>query len=277
MGFAPENVKEGKAVTVTGDDVTAWVEVPFQGIGWVSFSPTPDEKEIPQDQNPKPKTEPQPQVRQPPRAEKQDDDLLTEVDINDSEEDEKNEDAFAVPLWVWILGGAVGISLLLYLVPLLVVAAIKRRRMRRRRNADTADARAAGAWDELLDRYAEFGYVLPEIGTRRMFAADLGSQVEDQAELQSGQGRESEHPGGIAVLTRLAHGTDEAVFAGRDVPEDRIEELWQTTAESSAGAASAVGWWRRRASRFRVHTGRTGTDRLMAPGRRAGQTGRGKK
>jgi transglutaminase-like putative cysteine protease len=279
MGFAPKNVQEDDTVTVTGDDVTAWVEVPFQGLGWVSFSPTPDEKEIPQDQNPKPKTEPQPQVRQPPRAEKQDDDLLTEVDINDSEEDEKNEDAFALPLWVWVLSGAVGVSLLLYFVPLLIVAAIKRRRMRRRRTADTADARAAGAWDELLDRYAEVGYVLPESGTRRTVAANLGSQVETQAAPASEADAAIEHPGGVATLTRLAHGTDEAVFAGRDLPDDRIDELWQTTTESSAGAASAVGWWRRQASRFRVHSGRTVTERLTAPGRgkRPGQTGPGKK
>ncbi|WP_411722335.1 transglutaminase domain-containing protein [Mycetocola sp.] len=277
MGFAPKNVEEGESVTVTGDDITAWVEVPFQGVGWVSFSPTPDEKEIPQDQNPKPKTEPQPQVRQPPRAEKQDDDLLTEVDINDSEEDEKNDDAVAVPLWVWILSGAVGITLLLYFVPLLVIAAIKRRRMRRRRMADTADARAAGAWDELLDRYAEVGYVLPEIGTRRMFAANLGGQVETQAASEREADGGSEHPGGVATLTRLAHGTDEAVFAGKDVPDERIDELWQSTTESSVGAASAVGWWRRQASRFRVHSGRTMTDRLTAPGRRPGQAGPGKK
>jgi transglutaminase-like putative cysteine protease len=278
MGFAPENVKEGETVTVTGDDVTAWVEVPFQGVGWVGFSPTPDEKEIPQDQNPKPKTEPQPQVRQPPRAEKQDDDLLTEVDINDSEDDEKNDDVFALPLWVWILSGAVGVSLLLYFVPLNVVAAIKRRRMRRRREAATADARAAGAWDELLDRYAEVGYVLPEIGTRRMFAADLGSQVEAQAAEANESGNAIEPSGGVATLTRLAHGTDEAVFSGRDLPDGHIDELWQATTDSSTAAASAVGWWRRQVSRFRVHTGRTMTDRLTAPGRgrRPGQAGEGK-
>ncbi|MET4638646.1 transglutaminaseTgpA domain-containing protein [Mycetocola sp. 2940] len=274
MGFAPENVEEGATVAVTGEDVTAWVEVPFEGVGWISFAPTPDEKEIPQDQNPKPKTEPQPQVRQPPRAEKQDDDLLTEVDINDSEDDDKTEEAASVPLWVWILSGGVGILLLLYIVPLLIVAAIKRRRMRRRRNADAADARAAGAWDEMLDRYAEVGYVLPETGTRRMVAANLGSQVETRP---GPADPAREHPGGVATLTRLAHGTDEAVFSGRDLAEERIEALWQTTTESSAGAAAEVGWWRRQASRFRINSVRTVTERLTAPGTRPGHTDRGKK
>ncbi|GHD47321.1 transglutaminase domain-containing protein [Mycetocola manganoxydans] len=284
MGFAPDDTKEGEPVTVTGDDVTAWVEVPFEKVGWVSFTPTPDEKEIPQDQNPKPKTEPQPQVRQPPRAEKPDDDLLTEVDINDSEDDEKNDDAFTVPLWVWVLAGAIGIPLLLYLVPLLIVAAIKRRRMRRRLDAPTADARAAGAWDELLDRYAEAGYLLPETGTRRMVAVNLGGQVEPLRASGTDTDAPAENAGGIATLTRLAHGADEAVFAGRDASDGHIDELWQTTESSTGAAAAAVGWWRRQKSKFRIHSSRTVTERLTAPGttqrRRASsrhQTDRGKK
>lgn len=278
MGFAPKNVKEGETVTVTGDDVTAWVEVPFQGVGWVSFSPTPDEKEIPQDQNPKPKTEPQPQVRQPPRAEKQDDDLLTEVDINDSEDDDKDDAGFALPLWAWLLAAAIGVPLLLYFVPLLVVAAIKRRRVRRRLEAETSDARAAGAWDELLDRYAEFGYAVPEVGTRRMFAEDLGGQVEAAAASADADAAD-ERAGGVATLTRLAYGTDEAVFAGREVPDDRVEELWRTTTDSSESAGAAVGWWRRQLSRFRVNSGRSVMERLTAPGRgsRTGRRQGGKK
>ena len=282
MGFAPKNVTKGEAVTVTGDDVTAWVEVPFQGVGWVSFSPTPDEKEIPQDQNPKPKTEPQPQVRQPPRAEKQDDDLLTEVDINDSEDDDKDDAAFVLPLWAWLLTAAVGIPLLLYFVPLLIVAAIKRRRMRRRLEAESSDARAAGAWDELLDRYAEFGFTIPEVGTRRMFAEDLGGQLEavsTPAVTDVDADASGERAGGVATLTRLAQGTDEAVFAGREVPDDRVDALWLTTTESSESAGAAVGWWRRQVSRFRVNSGRTMTQRLTAPGRRirTGRRGGGKR
>lgn len=273
MGFAPKDIKDGETITVTGDDVTAWVEVPFQGVGWVSFSPTPDEKEIPQDQNPKPKTEPQPQVRQPPRAEKQDDDLLTEVDINDSEDDDKDDGAFVLPMWVWILAAIVGIPLLLYFVPLLIVAAIKRRRMRRRLEAETSDARAAGAWDELLDRYAEFGFVVPDVGTRRMFAEDLGGQLDATAPgTPSGDADVTgERAGGVATLTLLARDTDEAVFAGRDVPDDRIEDLWRTTAESSESAGAAVGWWRRQVSRFRVNSGRSVMERLTAPRRGPGR------
>jgi 8-oxo-dGTP pyrophosphatase MutT (NUDIX family) len=65
MGFAPEVPDGGGTVTVTGDDVTAWVEVAFDGVGWVPFAPTPDETDIPQDQVPKPQSEPQPQWELP--------------------------------------------------------------------------------------------------------------------------------------------------------------------------------------------------------------------
>ena len=73
MGYAPEVAEGDDEVEVVGADVTAWVEVPFEGVGWVSFRPTPDNVDVPQEQTPKPKSEPQPQVRQPPRAEQAED------------------------------------------------------------------------------------------------------------------------------------------------------------------------------------------------------------
>lgn len=254
MGFAPENVEDGAEVTITGEDITAWVEVPFEGVGWISFQPTPDEKEIPQDQNPKPKTEPQPQVRQPPRAEKQAEDLLTNVDINDSEDDKKDDDAFVLPGWLIAILWAVGIPLVLYLVPLLIIAALKSRRRKKRREAATADARAAGAWDETLDSYSELGFAVPAVGTRGMLARDLSAQVAAAAPTDGGtadaSGRENEEAG--SVLTRLADGADEAVFAGVDAPDTHVDNLWQASEDSSRLAASAVGWWRRQLSKFRI-------------------------
>ena len=46
-GFAAGEVPEGQegTVSITGDDVTAWVEVAFEDIGWVRFDPAPDEDE----------------------------------------------------------------------------------------------------------------------------------------------------------------------------------------------------------------------------------------
>ncbi|PWC07090.1 transglutaminase domain-containing protein [Mycetocola zhujimingii] len=261
MGFAPENIEEGAEVTVTGEDITAWVEVPFEGVGWISFSPTPDEKEIPQDQNPKPKTEPQPQVRQPPRAEKQAEDLLTNVDINDSDDEKKDDDAFELPGWLVAILWIVGVPLVLYLVPLLVIALIKSRRRKRRREAATADARAAGAWDEALDSFTELGFSVPAVGTRGMLARDLGTQVSSHATAQgeSTDAGASDGEDAGTVLTRLADGADEAVFAGVDATDEHVDGLWQASERSSVAAAAAVGWWRRQLSRFRVSSRKTGS------------------
>jgi transglutaminase-like putative cysteine protease len=278
MGFAPKNVEEGKAVTVTGEDVTAWVEVPFEGIGWIAFSPTPDEKEIPQDQNPKPKTEPQPQVRQPPRAEKQAEDLLTNVDINDSDDDNKDDDAFALPGWLIAILWIVGIPLVLYLVPLLIIAALKSRRRKKRREAATADARAAGAWDETLDSYAELGFTVPPVGTRGMLARDLGAQVAVTATLERAKADATDDGPESApeLLTRLAYGADEAVFAGVDATDERIDDLWDASENSSQRAASAVGWWRRQLSKFRISSRTKRTTRAAASTGNTRKRARGK-
>ena len=123
MGFAPEVREDAQAVEVVGGDVTAWVEVPFEGVGWVSFRPTPDQVDVPQEQTPKPKSEPQPQVRQPPRAEHDEEQLLTGVEIDDSDDD--RDRPFVLPGWVWVAVAAVGIPAALVLLPMLVVALMK--------------------------------------------------------------------------------------------------------------------------------------------------------
>ena len=65
MGFEVPPGQEG-TVGITGDDVTAWVEVAFEGIGWVRFDPVPDEEDDPTEPQPKEVEKPLPQVAQPP-------------------------------------------------------------------------------------------------------------------------------------------------------------------------------------------------------------------
>ena len=152
VGFAPE--AGAGAVDVHGEDVTAWVEVAFEGVGWIPFYPTPDETEIPQDQTPKPKSEPQPQVRQPPRTESDQDDLVSAVELDDPDD---TVPGLSIPRWVWTVLTIVAIPLALYFVPLILIALHKRRRRKRRRSAVEPDKVVAGAWEELVDTYAELG------------------------------------------------------------------------------------------------------------------------
>ena len=258
MGFAPE-VREGEAVEVLGGDVTAWVEVPFEGVGWVSFRPTPDQVDVPQEQTPKPKSEPQPQVRQPPRSEDDEEQLLTTVEIDDSDDD--RDRPFALPGWVWVTIASVGIPAAIVLLPMLVVAMAKGAR-RRRRRIGANDRRAAGAWDELVDRYAELGFEPPAQGTRLQAARVLERQVDEQgltaASAPAGSSRRADAaaPARAAEpvrLATLAATIDRDVFGGGDVSDAVVDDRWTAADASTDAVARAAGRLRRLVSRYRLH------------------------
>ncbi len=177
MGFEPAVTGAGP-VEVTGTDVTAWVEVAFDGVGWLPFYPTPTQTDVPLDQVPQPKSEPQPLVRQPPRSDTQQDDLVSAVEIKDSNDD--SGAPFAIPGWVWTVLAWVGIPLALYFVPVLLIAFLKRRRRAGRRAESAPDRQAAGAWDELVDTYAELGYAAPRRNTRLQLALGFEEQFRDE-------------------------------------------------------------------------------------------------
>lgn len=240
MGFAPKIADGQSTVKVTGDDVTAWVEVAFAKDGWVAFNPTPKETDIPQSQTPQPQSEPQPQVRQPPRAEKQDDQVLTPVSLDESRVKD-NKAPFAIPGWVLAIGISIFVPALLFFGPLLVIAGIKERRRKKRRDAATGDARAAGAWDEMLDRYSELGYAVPGKTTRVHVADELQDQLPDDAPIQ---------------LRTIAVSTDEAVFSGLQIDEQHSEAVWTEALAAVELAHEAVSGVRRLLSRFRIRSAR---------------------
>jgi len=242
MGFAPEVTEGESSVTVTGDDVTAWVEVAFDGIGWVAYNPTPDETDIPQAQVPKPQSEPQPQVRQPPRSESDEDDLLTPVELEESDEDD-NGDPFVLPGWVLAIGLSLLIPAAIIFIPLIIIAAIKVRRARKRREAARGPDQVAGAWQEMLDQYAELGFDVPQRSTRLMIAERLEAQLVEQP----------------VRLRSLAAAADEAVFDGQDVDPERSEKVWNEALAATAIARGAVTRARRILSLYRIRRNRKRT------------------
>ncbi|MGH1548433.1 transglutaminaseTgpA domain-containing protein [Leifsonia poae] len=237
MGFAPKVT--GSTTIVTGDDVTAWDEVAFDGVGWVPFFPTPTKTDAPKNQTTKPKLEPQPQVRQPPPADPRAEDLLTPVKTKDNDPKDKAK-PFQLPVWAWVVLGVIGIPLLAYFVPLLIVTALKRRRRRRRETTGPPDRRAAGAWDELTDGYAELGLTLPEKATRIQTADAL----EEQSRVQS-------LPVPDGGLRDLARHVDAAVFDGSVLTEERVDRAWSTADDALAQATKAAGPLRGRLAAFR--------------------------
>lgn len=268
MGFAPEVGEDEASIEVLGGDVTAWVEVPFDGVGWVSFRPTPDQVDVPQEQTPKPKSEPQPQVRQPPRADKDEEQLLTSVEIDDSDDD--RDTPFVLPAWVWATLAAVGVPVLVAFLPMLVVALMKTARRRRRRRGAN-DRQAAGAWEELVDRYAELGFEPPAQGTRLQSARALEQQLAEQG-LAGGHGAAGSRASAASAgqkasaavsaepspvrLSTLATTIDRDVFGGRTVSDAVVEDRWNATDAAVDAVARAAGRVRRLISRYRVRSRR---------------------
>jgi len=177
MGFAPDSAGSAGAIEVVGADAVAWVEVAVEGLGWIALEPTPDQ-EVPPPPVPQPRTEPQPLIRQPPPLPNTQDDLVSATEIVES--DAEDDDAFAIPAWVWAVLGWTLIPLALVLLPVLIIAALKSRRRRRRRTAGSDDRRAAGAWDELVDIYAELGYGASRRSTRIGLSLDFERQFREE-------------------------------------------------------------------------------------------------
>jgi hypothetical protein len=185
---------------------------------------------------PKPQTQPQPQVRQPPRTQNDENDLVTRVQIDNT--DKKSKDAIALPAWVVALGLGVGIPALLVVVPLLVVSAIRRRRASRRRAAPRKRDSVAGAWDELLDRVGELGIATPVATTRRRTAETLDPHLPRRDD-------------GFSVAT-LARRTDDAVFSGRELDDAEVDAVWAEVISTVDAARAALPRWRRALARYRL-------------------------
>jgi len=229
VGFAPKGATpEGDPVDVRGGDVTAWVEVPFEGFGWVAFHPTPEQTDVPVNTASEPQTKPRAQVRQPPQTERRTEDLVTAAE-QDSRKDE-DADPLGVPQWVWAVGGAVAVPLAAYLLPLAALAGVRAvRRSRRRHPSRPSDERAAGAWDETVDRLAELGYAIPRRATRAQTA-------------------EAVHPG----LGPVALAVDRAVFGGDAATDAEVEGVWSAGDEIVDGERDRASFWRRRLAGFRL-------------------------
>jgi transglutaminase-like putative cysteine protease len=244
MGFAPVVDDGDERVTVTGRDVTAWVEVAFEGIGWIPFSPTPDQTDVPQDQDPKPQTQPQPQVRQPPRSVSEPDDLLTAVEIDAGDSDDAG--GVVIPGWLVVAALAVLIPVVLLVAPVVVIARITAARARRRRRAAEPHEAMRGSWDELVDRYSELGYTVPARATRRRTARALAGQVAPDG-LRS--------PDGLSPLDGLggaAERVDAAVFGAGAVTEAMVTRAWDATDELVRIARERLPLRARLLSRYRL-------------------------
>ncbi|QDB78910.1 transglutaminase domain-containing protein [Georgenia wutianyii] len=256
MGFAPQAVASTGPVEITGDDVTAWVEVAFEDHGWVPFYPTPDEDRIPQVEEPEPQDRPQPQVLQPPPPAQEPPEAppMDRDEVDAEEEDVPEDEPLSYTLLI-VLG--VGGSLLVLLLPVLLVLLLKLIRRRRRRTRGSGSGRVAGGWAELVDRARDLGVPVTAEATRREQAREV---VESLATGRSTR-RRSPRPVDVSGLdtTTLAGYADAGVFGPVLPDETAVSGYWDHVESTEGRLRRAVGrrrWLRSRVSLTSLRKGR---------------------
>lgn len=159
MGLYPQG--GGGDVALRGEDVHAWVEVEFEGVGWQVFDPTPPYDQTPQSEVPQPRSVPRPQVLQPP--EPPDAPVELPPSTADKPARQQDEQEAALP-WGLIAAGAS--ALLLLVGPVALILTVKALRRRARRRAEPAHA-VIGSWDEVVDLMTDCGADVPAHLTRQ--------------------------------------------------------------------------------------------------------------
>ena len=203
MGFDPTT--DGDAKTVTGEDVKAWVEIPFEGLGWVSFDVTPDRDQVPQQQTTQKVSNPEPNVLQPPLP--NEDPAQLPPNYEDPQRDDpQDDDKGGLPTAVIVVGGS------LLAIAAVVGSVLGWKAWRRsRRRARTGVGKALGAWEEILDRARDLGRVPGWGATRREAAEQLAPHFPQ------------------ADLPRFAGAVDTQVFSSGEPPSYALGELWDSS------------------------------------------------
>lgn len=247
LGFRPDEPTEaGAPVEVTGDDVEAWVEVAFEGVGWVPFDPTPPREQTPDTSDVERPAEPDPQVVQPPPpppAVVTPPDEDTEQPV--TEPTDESDDAAAWWRAALRVGGIVAVPLVLLALPFLVVGAVKARRRRRRRRRGDTVTRVAGGWSEVLDQARDLRHPVAPRATRRESAAALAASADPAGTVLAGR------------VHALARAADRAVFAAGEPSDQEVRAYWTAVDETLVSLRRGVGWRRRTRARLSLASLRT--------------------
>ncbi|GAB4099138.1 transglutaminase-like domain-containing protein [Sinomonas halotolerans] len=239
MGFypaqpAPAGGRPGQPLEITGKDVHAWVEVAFEGHGWVAFDPTPPTDNVPIPPDPEAQSKPRPQVLQPPPPPQAPVELPPDSrpDVLDEEERENDLWLFLGPILAVV--GIAMVPLAVLALPLMLIAWLKLRRRRRRFGAAHPADRVGGAWSEVTSFAADAGAALDSRGTRRENAASLGDAF----------------PAAAGTTTALAVRADAAVFGAGQPSEDEVRAYWSDMDGSLEQIRASMGFWQRQRAKY---------------------------
>ncbi|MFT4284044.1 MAG: DUF3488 and transglutaminase-like domain-containing protein, partial [Protaetiibacter sp.] len=176
VGFQPGDREEQRSPVfqVSTNDLHAWPELYFEGIGWLRFEPTPGRGSLPQygtslvdDPN-----TPQDESTQAPTSAPS----ATPDARPDRDETPQTPEQLAAQQSGSVLAalGVLAALVLIGLVPAAFRTAVRWGRVRRMRQGRDA---ATAAWDEVRDTARDIGWSAPDSETARAFADRLARQI----------------------------------------------------------------------------------------------------
>ena len=223
FGFAPTIIATNGPTTISGSDISAWIEVDTATYGWVTIDPNPAVRPIPEEKpkDPtrvaKPQSPVQPPAQQPFTHE-------TQTPPDSTQENPANTNVLLeIVLAVLRIAGWTILVLAVLLSPFIAVIAAKRRRRTLRRRAPRAVDRMSGGWQEFEDAVVDHGYPTPPSPTRTEVAAVVG---------------------GMQPLV-LASVADRGVFSPDDPSDEEVERLWRSVQELRTSLGDGLTRWQR--------------------------------
>jgi transglutaminase-like putative cysteine protease len=226
IGFAPTTD------TVTGGDISAWIEVSTAQYGWVTIDPTPEVREIPEEDPEDNAQVARPQTIVPPPV--VEDERFDRQSTPESQQ-ELPADLDQVLLALLAVARVAGVVLLvvaIILAPFVLVVAAKVRRRRLRRRAPDVLQRISGGWQEFEDSVVDHG-LSPAASATRSEVASIAGGVQSQ------------------VLAAVA---DRAVFAPDYPLESDADSVWRAVDELQASLDTGLTRWQRLRARISVRS-----------------------
>lgn len=223
VGFvAPKDVTSS-AVTLTGSDISAWMEVQTTK-GWVTVDPTPPFRPVPPKQPDQPTqiSRPQTNVQPPVDDNPQRNDEPPQAQVDPSNQPKPNPALETLLAILTIVGWSL-LVLAIVASPFLAVLAAKWRRRALRRSAATARERIVGGWREFADAAVDHGYDPPPAATRVEFAGTIGG----------------------SRANALAKVADRATFSGIAPTPAEAESVWKAVDDLRGQLAKRDTRWKR--------------------------------
>ena len=236
MGFvAPDGTSAGSTVSLTGSQMTAWIEISTTN-GWAAVNPVPAVRPIPSKtpDDPTKVAFPQTAVDPPPA------DASKLNDAKAPQPASEEQPSVLDPFWAAVLNiatfvGWTALWLLILSSPLLLIEWRKRRRRAGRLALPGTRDRALGVWDELRDLLADHGHAFSRSATRREVVA--GADLVGDGAVKA------------AAVAELA---DQAQYSRDVVSAESVEAAWSSVDALREQLDAGLTLWQRIRARFSV-------------------------